>query len=146
MIKTLLVLGTAAGLVLAAGAASAGTCTTEIDTLQKQLSRSDAGMGPTGTAAPGATGTIAETGELHPPTETMNQATEGKAASSEDVVNQNQAAPTDSQASAAGQYGTAAGTADAIESLERARQLDQAGDEAACMNEVGKVKTQLGVQ
>lgn len=146
MIKTLLVLGTAAGLVLAAGAASAGTCTTEIDTLQKQLSSTDAGMGPTGTAAPGATGTIAETGELHPPTETMNQATEGKAASSEDVVNQNQGAPTDSQASAAGQFGTAAGTADAIESLERARQLDQAGDEAACMNEVGKAKTQLGVQ
>ena len=35
MIKTLLVAGTAFGLVLAAGAASAGQCSTEIDTLQK---------------------------------------------------------------------------------------------------------------
>jgi hypothetical protein len=146
MIKTLLVVGTAAGLVLAAAAASAGTSTTEIDTLQQQLGKSDAGMGPTGTGAPSATGTIAETGQLHPPTETMNEAAEGKAMSSEDVLSQNQAAPTDSQATAAGEFGTAAGTAQAIESLERARQLDLAGDETACMNEVGKAKTQLGVQ
>lgn len=146
MIKTLLVLGTAAGLALSAGAANAGVCTTEIDTLQKQLSSSDAGMGPTGTGTPGSTGTVAETGKLHPPTEAMNQAAEGKATSPQDVLNQNQGAPTDAQASAAGDFGTAAGSAEAIESLERARQLDQTGDEAACMSEVGKAKTQLGVQ
>jgi hypothetical protein len=138
MIKTLLVLGTAAGLVLAAGAASAGPCTTEIDTLQKQLSSSDAGMGPTGT--------IAETGALHPPTEAMNQAAEGKATSPEDVLNQNQGAPTDADAGAAGQLGTAAGATEASETLERARTLDQAGDEAACMTEIGKAKTQLGIE
>ncbi|NJM90918.1 MAG: hypothetical protein HC863_01135 [Myxococcales bacterium] len=80
MIKTLLVAGTALGLVLAAGAASAGPCSTEIDTLQKQLSSTDAGMGPTGT------GEVAETGNLHPPTDTMNQATEGKATSPADVA------------------------------------------------------------
>ena len=146
MNKTLLVLGTAAGLMLAATAASAGTCTTEIETLQKQLSSTDAGMGPTGTGAPGSTGTVAETGKLHPPTDAMNQAAEGKATSSNDVVNQNQGAPTDAEASAAGEYGTAAGSAQAIEALERARKLDAAGDEAACMNEVGTAKTQLGVQ
>lgn len=146
MIKTLLVFGTTAGLALAAAAASAGPCTTEIETLQKQLSSSDAGMGPTGTGAPAATGTTAETGKLHPPTEAMNQATDGKATSSDDVLSQNQGAPTDAEASAAGEFGTAAGSAEAIESLERARQLDQTGDEAACMNEVGKAKSQLGVQ
>jgi hypothetical protein len=145
MIKTLLVLSTAAGLVLAA-TASAGTCTTEIGTLQKQLSSSDAGMGPTATGAPGSTGTIVETGKLHPPTGTMNQETEGKAASSEDVLSQNQGAPTDSEASAAGQFGTPAGTAQALQSLERARQFDQSGDETACMNEVSKAKSQIGVQ
>ena len=80
MIKTLLVAGTTLGLVLATGAASAGPCSTEIDTLQKQLSSTDAGMGPTGT------GEVAETGNLHPPTDTMNQATEGKAASPGDVA------------------------------------------------------------
>jgi hypothetical protein len=138
MIKTLLVLGTVAGLVLAAGAASAGQCTTEIDTLQKQLSSSDAGMGPTGT--------IAETGALRPPTDAMNEAAQGKATSPEDVLNQNQGAPTEADAAAAGQLGTAAGAAEASEALERARALDQAGDEAACMTEIGNAKTQLGVQ
>ena len=72
MIKTLLVAGAAFGLVFGAGAASAGPCSTEIDTLQKQLSNTDAGMGPTGT------GQVAETGNLHPPTDTMNQATEAR--------------------------------------------------------------------
>src|SRR5262245_36795990 len=125
MIKTLLVAGTTFGLVFAAGAASAGQCSTEIDTLQKQLSSTDAGMGPTGT------GQVAETGsKLHPPTDAMNQATEGKATSSEDVANQNTGQPTDAEAAQGG--GT---SADAEASLERARQFDQAGDEAACMGE-----------
>lgn len=143
MIKTLLVAGTAFGLVLAAGAASAGPCSTEIDTLQKQLSSTDAGMGPTGA------GQVAETGSnLHPPTETMNQATEGKAASSDDVASQNQGQPTDAETEAAqaGEYGASAAPVEAEASLERARQFDQAGDEAACMDEVNKVKSQLGAQ
>lgn len=137
MMKKLLVASTALGLTLAAGAASAGPCSTEIDTLQKQISSTDAGMGPTGT------GQVAETGsKLHPPTEAMNQATEGKAASADDVAAQNQGQPTSSEAAQAG-----AGTAlDADASLERARQFDQAGDEAACMDEINKVKSQLGAQ
>lgn len=136
MMKKLLVASTALGLTLAAGAASAGPCTTEIDTLQKQISSTDAGMGPTGT------GQVAETGStLHPPTETMNQATEGKAASSEDVASQNQGKPTDAEAAQAG-----AANAPVDASLERARQFDQAGDEAACMDEINKVKSQLGAQ
>jgi hypothetical protein len=135
MIKTLLVLGTAAGLLLAVNAASAGTCTTEIEALQKQLARSDAGMGPTNK--------IVETGRLHPPTSTMNQATKGTATSSEDVLNQNQGEPTVSQGAAADESGTA--TTEAHKALERARQLDQAGNEAACMTELTDIKTQLGV-
>jgi hypothetical protein len=143
MIRTLLVFGTAAGLVLAAAAASAGTCTTEIEALQKKLSSSDAGMGPTGN---GVGGTIAETGKLQPPTGAMNEATQGKAASPNDVLSQNQGAPTDSEAATAGHFGTAAGIAQASEALQRAHQLDQAGDETACMNEVDTAKTQLGLQ
>jgi hypothetical protein len=141
MIKTLLVAGTAFGLVLAAGAASAGPCSTEIDTLQKQLSSSDAGMGPTGT------GQVAETGsKLHPPTETMNQATEGKAASSEDVASQNAGQPTDAEAAQTGESGASATPMEAEASLERARQFGQIGDEAACMDEINKLKTQSGVR
>ena len=140
MIKTLLVAGATLGLVIAAGAASAGPCSTEIDTLQKQLSSTDAGMGPTGT------GEVAEAGNLHPPTDTMNQATEGKAASPGDVANQNTGEPTDSEAAQAGEYGTSAAPIEAEAALERARQFDQAGDEAACMEEINKLKTQSGVQ
>lgn len=140
MIKTLLVAGTALGMVLAASAASAGPCSTEIDTLQKQLSSTDAGMGPTGT------GEVTETGNLHPPTDTMNQATEGKATSPGDVAAQNMGEPTDAEAAQSGEYGTSAAPIEAEASLERARQFDQAGDETACMEEIGKVKTQLGAQ
>ncbi len=137
MMKKLLVASTALGLTLAAGAASAGPCSTEIDTLQKQISSTDAGMGPTGA------GQVAETGsKLHPPTEAMNQATEGKAASADDVAAQNQGQPTDGEAAQAG----AGTTLDSEASLERARQFDQAGDEAACMDEVNKVKSLLGAQ
>jgi hypothetical protein len=137
MLKSLLVLGTAVGMVVAAGVASAGPCTAEIDNLQKQLSSSDAGMGPTGT------GQVAETGNLHPPTDTMNEAVEGKATSSEDVASQNQGEPTDADAA---QSGTSAAPIEAEGLLERARQLDQAGDEAACMDEINKAKIQLGIQ
>jgi hypothetical protein len=140
MIKSLLVLGTAVGMVVAAGVASAGPCTAEIDKLQKQLSSSDAGMGPTGT------GQVAETGNPHPPTDTMNEAVEGKATSSEDVASQNQGEPTDADAAQSGEFGTSAAPIEAEGSLERARQLDQAGAEAACMDEINKAKMQLGIQ
>jgi hypothetical protein len=141
MIKSLLVLGTALGLVVAAGVASAGPCAAEIDELQKQLSSTDAGMGPTGA------GQVAETGqEMHPPTETMTEATEGKATSSDDVASQNVGEPTDSEAAQAGEFGTSAAPIEAEGALERARQFDQAGDEAACMEEISKAKTHLGAQ
>jgi hypothetical protein len=145
MMKTLLVIGTAAGLVIAASAASAGTCTTEIENLQKKLSSSDAGMGPTGTTG---MGTITETGNLHPPTDTMNQATDNKAASSNDVLNQNEGAPTDSETanSQAGSGAQFPGAANASDALQRARQFDQAGNEAACMDEIARAKSQFGVQ
>jgi hypothetical protein len=140
MLKTLLVAGTAFGLVVAAGAASAGPCATEIDTLQKQLSSTDAGMGPTGT------GEVTEAGKLHPPTETMNEATEGKATSPGDVASQNTGEATDAEAAQVGEYGSSAAPIEAEASLERARQFDQAGNEAACMDEINKLKTQSGIQ
>ena len=140
MLKTLLVAGTAFGLVVAAGAASAGPCSTEIDSLQKQLSSTDAGMGPTGT------GEVTEAGKLHPPTETMNEATEGKATSPGDVASQNTGEATDAEAAQVGEYGSSAAPIEAEASLERARQFDQAGNEAACMDEINKLKTQSGIQ
>jgi hypothetical protein len=141
MIKSLLIFGTAVGVVVAAGVASAGACTAEIEQLQKQLSSSDAGMGPTGS------GQVAETGQqMHPPTETMNEAAENKAASSDDVASQNVGEPTDAEAAQAGEFGTSAAPVEAEASLERARQFDLAGNEAGCMEEIEKAKTHLGTQ
>jgi len=60
------------------------------------------------------------------------------------VTAQNQGQPTDAEAARAGADGTSAAQIEA--SLEHARQFDQAGDEAACMEEIDKLKTQSGVQ
>ncbi|HWA48610.1 MAG TPA: hypothetical protein VG742_10070 [Dongiaceae bacterium] len=147
MKSTLFIVSLGAGLLLAAGSvAAAGVCTAEIENLEKTLATADAGMGPTGTG----TGTDAVTGvaptEQHPPTDVMNQAAEGKATSPDDVLQQNQGAPTDSDAAEAGQMSTAAGIDEATDSLQRAKELDQKGDEAACMAEIAKAKGALGLQ
>lgn len=131
------VAGLSAGLLFAAGSAAAGICTGEIESLEKTLAATDAGMGPT---------TGAGTSEQHPPTDTMSEAAEGKATSPGDVLQQNQGAPTDSDAAEAGQMSTAAGIDDATDSLQRAKELDQKGDEAACMAEIAKAKGALGMQ
>jgi hypothetical protein len=46
----------------------------------------------------------------------------------------------------ANQSSAAGGVAEASDVLQRARQFDQAGNESACMVEIGKAKAQLGVQ
>jgi hypothetical protein len=139
--------GLSAGLLFAAGSAAAGPCTAQIEELEKTLASTDAGMGPAGM---GPTGTDAITGtgtiEQHPPTDTMSQAAEGKATSPEDVLQQNQGEPTDSDAAEAGQTSTAAGIDDASGSLQRAKELDQKGDETACMAEIARAKGALGLQ
>ena len=144
MKTAIFIAGLSAGLLFAAGSAAAGSCTAQIEELEKTLASTDAGMGPTGTAADAvpATGTT----EQHPPTDTMSQAAEGKATSPEDVLQQNQGEPTDSDAAEAGQTSTAAGIDDASGSLQRAKELDQKGDEAACMAEIAKAKGALGMQ
>lgn len=144
MFKTLLVVGTATGLALAAGAASAADCSAEIDELENTLASMDAGMGPTG-STPAESGELTgDVDELHPPTEVMNEAVEGEATSSADVLAQNQGAPTDTEAAAVGEFETAAGAAKASDALGQARQLNQAGDEAACLEQVSKAREYLG--
>jgi hypothetical protein len=67
--------GACALLVLPVGAAAAGPCTTEIDSLSKLMAARDAGAGPTA----GAAGT---TSGQHPPTAAMGAADPSTAASS----------------------------------------------------------------
>ena len=126
-----LLAGSAAGLLLAAGSAQAGACSGEIMALQQQMEETPT-MSNASAALPDASGGTLVQNEATPaPTEAM-----------------------DSDAAAASQLTTAAGTdttdtgatgADAAaQALARARALDQAGDEAACMDAVDEAKSHLG--
>ncbi|MDY0884407.1 hypothetical protein ACFPL7_00525 [Dongia soli] len=124
--------------------AQAGECTAKIDQLQKVFSKSDAGMGPTGNpnpAEPGAAQTGGQTGT--PITEGTNNALQGKAASPSDVQQQNQGQQTAAEA-AGGKLPMNTNAAHA--SLDRAKQLDKAGKEAECLDEVTKAKAAFGEQ
>jgi len=116
------------------GEAEAGQCTQEIANYEKQLSSSDAGMGPTDPSA--STTATTET----PATATMNEAAEGKATSAQDVQQQNQGEPTAADAAQAQSALPAAGPAQGT--LDQARQLDKAGKEAECMTVMESLKAQ----
>jgi hypothetical protein len=146
---TMIALGAGAGCLLLAGSAMAGPCSAQIDVVAKQLNATDAGMGPTGgatasgdTMAQAGGGTTASpSGDgqtTHPPTGTMNEASQNKATSAQDVQSQNTG-----QGTAADQATGMAGHAEASASLERARQFDQAGDQVACTDEVNKAQKLL---
>jgi hypothetical protein len=125
-----LLAGSAAGLLLAAGSAQAGACSGEIMALQQQMEETPT-MSNASAALPDASGGTLVQNEATPaPTEAM-----------------------DSDAAAASQLNTAAGidttdtgatgTDAAAQALARARALDQAGDEAACMDAVDEAKSHL---
>jgi hypothetical protein len=144
---TLIALGAGAGCLLLAGSAIAGPCSAEIDQLTKQLAATDAGMGPTGSAdgtiaanpvSPSGTPQVPTT----PATGAMNDASQNKATSPQDVQSQNTG-----QGTAAEQAATRAGGNQTVaDSLSRARTFEQAGDEAACLDEVNKARTALPAQ
>jgi hypothetical protein len=142
---TLIALSAGAGCVLMAGSAMAGPCSAEIEALSKQLQATDAGMGPTANAGgSGSTASpVSPSGEpqapARPATGAMNEASQNKATSAQDVQNQNtgQGTMADQAMQSAGGNQTAAA------SLEQAKKFDQAGDEAGCLNEVGKAQNAL---
>jgi len=138
----LMILTAALGVGIAVSRADAGQCTQEIEKYQKQVSQSDAGMGPTkpttvqNTAAD--TGSKPQAGEV-PGTEAtaaMNQAVEGKATSQQDVQNQNQGQPTAADTPESATPAAGPGSV----GLKQAHQLDQAGKEAECMAIMEKLK------
>jgi hypothetical protein len=144
---TLIALGAGAGCLLMAGSALAGPCSANIEAVSKQLQATDAGMGPTaGIGTGNLTNPVSPSGQPQVPTTpatgTMNDASQNKATSSQDVQNQNTGQGTMAdQADNAAQ--PAGGNQTAAASLERAKMFDQAGDEAACLNEVGKAQDAL---
>jgi hypothetical protein len=183
-----LLAGSAAGVLLAAGAAQAGACSGEILALQKQMEETptmasnaapgaDTGAAPlpapnsvpqnagqTLGAPPSSAGTDStETAHAAPSGsgETGTPGTVERPDASGGTLVQNDSAPAstepmDADAADASQLNTAAGTDTtgtgttgsdaAAQSLARARALDQAGDEAGCMDAVNEAKSQLTQQ
>ena len=161
------VLATCALLALPA-AAAAGPCTSEIDGLSKALAVNDAGSAATAGAGATSAGQLPPTATMNrettgmapsgseneirknedPPTATMNRATQGDAATPQDVQQQNRSEPSAVAATATedpktdiAQSHTMAG---AMAAVERARLLDQQGQETECLNAVGQAKLIIG--
>ncbi|MEJ0074472.1 MAG: hypothetical protein WDO17_03340 [Alphaproteobacteria bacterium] len=173
--KSVVILTSCALLALSAGTATAGPCTSEIDSVAKILAAKDAGQGPTGGNATGmgqpptaamskadtstaASNAAAKSGQPqqpptaamtsaatnlptnsatkgdreHPPTAAMNAATQGSAASPQDVQRQTSGQPTAAQQAHGGASSHDGQTASAA--LEQARTFDRAGQEAQCMD------------
>jgi hypothetical protein len=150
-----LLAGSAAGLLLAAGAAQAGVCSGEIMALQKQMEETPTKASSTapGTVPQTAGQTLGEA-EATPGTKEMPDASGGTLVQNDAAPQPAPTEPMDSDAAAASQLNTAAGTDTtgtgatgtdaAAQALARARALDQAGDEAACMDAIEEAKGQLG--
>jgi hypothetical protein len=139
--ENLLIIAAGISIALSLQAAQAGPCMNEIGKLEKTLASKDAGMGPTDSGMP-KEGVVPGTDA----TQTMNEAVQGKAASPEDVQKQNQGQPTAAEAAKAGASTPAAGTSNALNSLQQAKELDKAGKEAECMSAIQDAKKQMGSQ
>ena len=150
---TLIALGAGAGCLLMASSALAGPCNAQIEALNKQMQATDAGMGPTANGALG-TGTMNQSvpsspsaepkSTTHAPTGAMNEASQNKATSAQDVINQNTGQGTMADQATNGTAATTVGgQQSALIALEQARKFDKAGDQAACMDQVTKAQEAL---
>ena len=88
------------------------------------------------------TGNTPKGDKEHPPTAAMNAATQGSAASPQDVQRQTSGQPTAAQQAQRGAPGDDGQTASAA--LEQARSFDKAGQEAQCMDAVRRAKQLAG--
>jgi hypothetical protein len=136
--------------LLATASAEAGPCSEQISELQKTLASKDAGMGP---VSPGTAETTVPTTTNVPKaggvagteaTPAMSEALKGRAASPEDVRRQNLGQPTAAESGESGRAAPASNLSEATASLQRARELDKAGNEAECMSVIQKAKSQIG--
>jgi hypothetical protein len=125
--------------VASVGSAIAGPCTIEIDGLAKMISAKDAGSGPTAGATSKTQAPTSSRAE-HPPTAVMNQETQGKATSPEDVRRQTKGQPTVAEQATSGVAAGDHKIDELTEALHRARGLDAQGKEAECMETVRHAK------
>jgi hypothetical protein len=81
--------------------------------------------------------------EQHPPTAAMNQATQGGAASPQDVQSQTRGGPTAAQQAEGSRRPAAERISSAEAALEQARGFDRSGQESQCMEAVEQAKRLL---
>ncbi len=142
--------------MLAAAPAYAGPCTMEIDTLTAALASAGTGGAPAAPAAvphlpkaPASSGTLpADPLQPQQPPKLPDSHSMPKAPSTAGTLPPNPLAPT---TTATGAKVTDPGAmpaqgGEAAAALQRARDLDLAGDEAGCMTEVGKAKDLIVTQ
>lgn len=159
-------IGLGVGLLALALPAQAGPCSGEIETLTQALTTSGTGMGaspgvpavpaaPHLPKAPDTSGTLpANPLEPGQPPKAIGSNTIPKAPSTAGTLPPNPLESTDASkmmepgamtgGSMAG--GSMMGGGEAQATLQRARELDQAGDEAGCMAEIAKAKNLIGIQ
>jgi hypothetical protein len=127
-------------IAMAGGQAYAGPCTHRITEIEKSMSTSDAGSGPTRQTTGGQAGDVAapprqapKAGETQETggTVTMNSAVGDKAASPGDVRAQTQGGPTAAQTAQSGRTG-GAHAREVSEALRTAKDADARGDSQAC--------------
>jgi hypothetical protein len=163
--KTRLLVSTVGAVLVFAPLESwAGPCTDEISALQKVISSSDAGSGPTmrtgsttGSTQPQPSGSdapvsatprqVPAAGEAPDTNATaaMNTVTQNRAASPQDVRSQIQGQPTSSQV-ASGATPTIDRAKQVEAALGRARSADQNGDASGCTSAVNEAKNLLGIK
>jgi hypothetical protein len=130
------------------GADQAGAAATEAERADKPqhpptavMNREASGSSPP--AEPGQAMKHGETGkQMHPPTAAMNRETPG-AASPQDVQRQTQGEPT-AAGQVQGQISRSHEMARAMAELERARLFDRQGEEAECLQALGRAKLLVG--
>jgi hypothetical protein len=138
-----LVMGAGVGLLLTGASAHAGPCSTEIQTLTQTLANAGGGSAHM-PKAPSTAGTLPADpfASNAASTKTVGAGEMPKAPESAGTLPANPLVSTEP----GGAMSTATGNGDAAASLQRARELDQAGDEAGCMTEVSKAKELIGAQ
>jgi hypothetical protein len=99
-------------------------------------------------ATQGGGGTASEpgrsAGEQHPPTAAMSQATQGGAASPQDVQSQNRGGPTAAQQAQGVRRPASENLAAVQTALNDARGFDQSGKESDCMDAIQRAKRLAG--
>lgn len=141
-----------AGLMLAAAPAHAGPCSMEIEALTQALAGTGAGANLPATGAmpkaPSTAGTL-PADPLETTVESPNFAgaeAMPKAPSTAGALPANPLEGPNVPDARVAPRSTAAAPREVAASLERAQELDQAGDEAACMAEIAKVKELIGIR